>query len=73
MWKSVCSVGSGGKWDAGQVEKNQTKTKTSVSNFQASLPGRLLHLHFTSLGATISLPEEIQQESEHKCAWCSAH
>lgn len=69
---SASCVGSSGRgwgWDADQVYENNK----NPSNFQGRIPRRLLHLHLTSLGATISFPTELQEESERKCMWGCPH
>lgn len=49
------------------------KTKTNIPSFQSSFPGRLLHWHFTSPSATTTLPDGIQEDSEHKRTLCMSH
>lgn len=61
-----------GQQRQGDGRQARFKNKISISNFPGSLPGRLLHLHFTAPGATIPLPDR-NQEGEHKGAWCSSH
>lgn len=59
------SISLKGHWHAeawqGDGRQAKLKNKINISNFPGSLPGRLFHLHFTALGATIPLPDRTQE------------